>query len=296
MNKEPKLWTALITPFKNGSVDYISLEKLIQQQVDAQNGILLLGSTGEALNLDLAVKKEILEFAIKLQPETALMGGVGGHCLSETLEWVGYLETLPLSHYLLVTPLYAKPGIVGQTQWFTSLMDKATKKCVLYNVPSRTGLKLAPEALKNCVGHPQFHGLKEASGSVDEFQEYSKIVHEQNNKMIYSGDDALLPQFAPHQCNGLISVASNVWPLATHQYVQMSLESTLNDDDKKLWEEATNSLFCASNPIPVKALMNQLDIITCPDLIMPLTIEDLPTEHKLMDYHHQICKWYTAHN
>ncbi len=114
-----KLWTALVTPFNNDlSVDWDSFQSLIQEQVDAKNGLLVLGSTGEALNISLADRKKIVEYAISLNPTSPIMIGVGGLGLAETREWVSYLNTQKLDAYLMVTPLYSKPGDEGQYEWF----------------------------------------------------------------------------------------------------------------------------------------------------------------------------------
>ena len=108
------LWTALITPMSpDTSVDFESLEAILCEQEKASNGILILGSTGESLNLCEQERKDILQFTLDLKLKVPLMAGVGGTNLRETLEWVSYLNTLDLHAYLMVTPLYAKPGGLG---------------------------------------------------------------------------------------------------------------------------------------------------------------------------------------
>jgi 4-hydroxy-tetrahydrodipicolinate synthase len=284
------LWTALITPFNdNLSVDFESLKTLIKQQNDAKNGLLILGSTGEALNIDLSMKKEILEFAIKHNKDSPLMVGVGGHELTQTKEWVSYLEGLTIDCYLMVTPLYAKPGVRGQYHWFKELMDMSSKPIILYNVPSRTGKELEHETVKMLTSHKNFWGIKEASGSVSEFVKYRADAPKAK---IFSGDDALMEDFARVGGNGLISVAANTWPKETNLYVEQCLNNTLKEKD--LWVKASSSLFIASNPIPAKRLLQEKKIIKTNKLLPPLSHEDLNDITEIIHAHENITSWYQA--
>jgi len=278
------LWTALVTPMlENGEVDYPSLQTLLDEQNKAGNGILILGSTGESLNLDENEKKEILNFVCNQSLDVPLMAGVGGVNLKKTKEWIKHLETLPLDCYLLVTPLYAKPGTIGQTHWFKSLMDMSTKPVILYNVPSRTGTSLSLDTVAELSSHPNFWGIKEASGSVEEFKKYREAAP---NAKIYSGDDGMLPDFAPHGAYGLISVASNVWPFKTHQITKWCLEKT--PFDIKTWKECCDTLFLVSNPIPAKALLNLKGKIKFPHLRAPLSHLESFDQSKLNWAHEKV--------
>ena len=126
------LWTALITTFTNeGEVDYEDLSVLLDQQQRANNGILILGSTGEALNLDIETRKQLVTFCCDQQLSVPLMVGVGGSLLKETLDWVEWLNQQSIDSQLMVTPLYSKPGHHGQTAWFNALLDAASMPCVI---------------------------------------------------------------------------------------------------------------------------------------------------------------------
>ncbi len=283
-----KLWTAVVTPLnEQHQVDYETLTHIIKDQCEANNGLLILGSTGEALNITLDEKKKIVEHVIKLNPTSPIMVGVGGHQLQETMEWVNYLETQKIHAYLMVTPLYAKPGPIGQFQWFKSLMDVSTKPVMLYNVPGRTAVALAPEAVSQLSHHKNFWAIKEASGSVEKFKEYLKAA---NGKAVYCGDDALMPEFALAGSAGLVSVASNSWPKETNLYVEKCLNKSF--DDKSLWTEASNSLFIVSNPVPVKRLMFEAGKIKTPFMFAPLSHEDLKETRKLVEANDNVKAWY----
>ena len=284
------LWTAVITPMnEQGEVHYDDLTSVLKAQNDAKNGLLILGSTGEALNLDMDESKKILEHTLSLELDSPIMVGVGGINLGETKKWIKYLETLKVDAYLLVTPLYAKPGKVGQYEWFKELMDLSTRPCMLYNVPSRTGIKMNFEAVSMLKDHKNLWAIKEASGSTEDF---SKYVAAAPKARVYSGDDALLSDFCALGCKGLVSVASNVWPSQTHKYVEMALDKSLKQTS--LWSDCSNSLFIASNPIPVKALMAHDSQISTGVLRAPLTHKELENIDELLSSHSKINEWYNT--
>jgi 4-hydroxy-tetrahydrodipicolinate synthase len=266
-----KLWTAIVTPFnKDLTVDYDSLKNLVKEQVDAKNGLLVLGSTGEALNISNRDKKEIVKFVVGLKPNAPIMVGVSGHDLEETKTWLSFLEEQTIHAYLMVTPIYAKPGNKGQYLWFKTLMDCVSRPCMLYNVPSRAGTALSLEAIERLREHKNYWSIKEASGSVEKFKDYLKAS---GNRPVYCGDDGLMPDFALNGSSGLVSVASNVWPVATHKYVEQCLNKTF--DAKELWENAANSMFIASNPVPAKAILAHQKRIKNNTMMPPLSAEDL---------------------
>jgi 4-hydroxy-tetrahydrodipicolinate synthase len=282
------LWTAVITPLQdNGAVDLQSLTTLVRQQEEAQNGLLILGSTGEALNLNLATRKAIIEHVIALKPSSPIMVGVGGHLLEEQMDWVSYLEKQSIHAYLMVTPLYAKPGPKGQTQWFKALMDAVTRPVMLYNVPSRTGAALALSAVEALNTHKNFWAIKEASGSLERMKEYLKAA---NGKAVFSGDDALMPEFAQAGASGLVSVASNAWAKQTHLYVEQCLSKTF--DAKELWSVASNSMFVASNPVPVKRLLAERGDIKTAQVAAPLSHEDMISAAPVLEADAAVNRWY----
>lgn len=286
---EYPLWTALITPMnEDESVNYDDLKTLLKEQEEAKNGILILGSTGEALNLKLSEKKEILEFVTKQNLKVPLMVGVGGAEIHGTKEWVEYLNTLPIHAALMVTPLYAKPETEGQYQWFKTLMDICDHPVMLYNVPGRTGKGLSFDAVKRLNQHPKFWAIKEASGSVEDFKKY---VANAGGKPVLSGDDGLLPAFSEHGCRGLVSVASNAWPKATHEYVVQTLENKLSKEDASLWDACSAALFCVSNPIPAKRLICEEGRISHPHLRLPLSHKDLSQAATVMEASLRINEW-----
>jgi 4-hydroxy-tetrahydrodipicolinate synthase len=285
------LWTAVVTPMHTDAmIDYESLEKVLKMQEAANNGIVVLGSTGEALNLSKRECKKVLEFTMGLNLKVPVMTGLGGSNLEETIEYLNYLETLPLDAYLMVTPLYAKPGEHGQTHWFKSLMDKATKPCMLYNVPGRTAVKMNFDAVANLSTHKNFWAIKEASGSVSDFKNYGK---KNPTAKMYSGDDGMIFDYSPFNLAGLVSVAGNIWPSETNLYVKKSLEKKLTSDDVALWKKACDTLFISSNPVPVKNILWATGYIKNKTMRAPLSDRDLKDNSPLLKAHEEIKNWFS---
>ena len=270
------VFTAMITPFnEDGSVDFESFEYLLLKQQEAKVGTLVLGSTGEGLNLNAQEKRAIVKFAKELNLDVPLMVGIGGHSIQTQKEFITYCDEVGVDSLLLVTPLYAKPGKEGQFGWFSELLSATETPCILYNVPSRTGVKLHPEVpARLSEKFSQVVGVKEASGSVEEFKEFRKHSPDLD---FYSGDDALTEAFVKEGGVGLVSVASNVWPTQTRKMVDLMLDGNF-DELFEEWEESANALFSASNPVPTKVLLQHKGWITQTNVRLPLSLKDLTHE------------------
>lgn len=283
------LWTALVTPFtESGKVDYAVLGQLVEQQQAANNGILLLGSTGEGLALSLKEQQSIVEHVCQLAPTVPLMVAVGGMNLTQQVAWVEYCNQLPIHGYLLGSPLYAKPGVVGQTHWFESLLNASIHPCMLYNVPGRSAVDIPPAVIENLSKHQNLWALKEASGDIAKFEGFRKAAPE---LAIFSGDDALMPYFAQAGATGLVSVAANAWPAQTHEFVKRSLSGqhpNLFTD----WSQAIHSLFSVANPIPVKVLMHLQGRLSSPYLRPPLTHLELTQTDCITHANNTILSWH----
>lgn len=287
--KDKTLWTALITPMKeDGSIDFNSLETLIRRQEKAGNGILLIGSTGEGLALTENEQRDVVEFASSLKPDVPLMAGVGGINADIQKSWIKHCNSLNVDAFLLVTPLYAKPGPKGQVAWFNELLNASEKPCMIYNIPSRTGIELPTEVVESLKQHPKFWSVKEASGKLSTYQQFRRAAPD---IPLFSGDDAMVAFFKPAGCAGLVSVAANVWPEQTALYVQKSLTGD-TDELFPLWNRVVEALFSASNPIPAKLLLHQKGLIETPELRLPLVKEELDDLETLISIDKEIETWY----
>lgn len=292
-----QLWTALITPFhEDGSVDFDSLSAIAKAQVQAGNGILLLGSTGEGLALTNDEQFSIVEFICKLQEtlptKSPLMVAVGGYNLSDQINWINRCNELDIHSYLLGTPLYAKPGEAGQTQWFKALLDTAKFPCMLYNVPSRSGVEIPVGTVQSVQDHPNCWAMKEASGDLNKFLTYRQQCP---NIDLYTGEDAMVPYLVPAGVKGLVSVSGNVWPEATKSYVELCLDGQ-TQTMFPVWNNAVDALFSVANPIAVKVLMHEKKAIKTPTLRAPLTHIELTDNTTLLAIDEQINQWLAQAN
>lgn len=285
------LWTALITPMNpDGSVHFEDLKKLLKRQEDAGNGILILGSTGEGIAFSEVEKRDIIKFVADQNLKVPVMAGVGGIRLEIQLEWVDFCNALDIDSFLLVAPLYSKPGRYGQSEWFTKLLNRSKKRCMIYNIPSRTGVKIPPEVLQDIESHSNCWAVKEASGSMDDYKSFRKLIP---NIPLYSGDDALLPDFSTAGCAGLVSVAANLWPYETKRYVEKCLAGD-TEGLNPTWNNAIKALFSAPNPIPSKVLLQTKNEISNSMLRPPLSRKDLLDKSQLLDADREIMDWYIA--
>ncbi|MAO64401.1 MAG: 4-hydroxy-tetrahydrodipicolinate synthase [Balneola sp.] len=285
------LWTAIITPMNpDGSVDYDSFETLLRKQEEAGNGVLVLGSTGEGLNLNEEEKRGIVQFTNGLDLDVPMMVGIGGFGLSAQVDFIHWLNEVEPDALLLVTPLYAKPGAEGQFEWFSELMAETELPCMLYNVPSRTGVKMHPSVpARLSQEFDNLMGVKEASGSVEEFKAFRQ---EAPDVKFYSGDDGMTPAFTKEGGVGLVSVAANAWPKATHKYVDLCRAGE-TEGLFPLWKNATDALFKAPNPVPVKTLLHKKGWIANDTVRLPLSLSDISkeVEENLQKFDKDISDW-----
>lgn len=285
-----RLWTALVTPMQqNGEIDTSALLALVREQSDCGNGLLILGSTGEALNIPLEQRKTVVQTVCESNPSVPVMVGVGGCDLDSTLSWIDFLETQPIDACLMVTPLYAKPGEEGQYQWFRTLMDRTSRPCMLYNIPGRSGVALHPSALSRLCVHPNFWSVKESGGTTESFVRYQQALTKGH---LFCGDDAMMADYVPYGAVGLVSVASNAWPAETAAYVRLALANELNQRDIFLWQQCSQALFSASNPVPVKTLLAIEGRISSPQVRLPLHVSDLSSSDPLTNASQQVRNWF----
>ncbi len=290
------LWTALITPFnQDNSIDFESLQVIAIEQAKAGNALLLLGSTGEGLALTTNEQLSVVKFVCQLTLNVPIMVAVGGYNLAEQVAWLAQCNELAIDAYLLATPLYAKPGGIGQTQWFTTLLDEAKFPCMLYNVPSRSGTEIPVSTVQSVQNHPNCWAMKEASGDLNKFLHYSEHCPHID---LYSGEDAMLPYLVAGGAKGLVSVCANAWPEATHCYVEQCLTKHGLDNQAlfPLWKNAVEALFSVANPIPVKVLMHKNNTISTAILRAPLTHLELAEDNELLNFNEKINFWLSEVN
>jgi len=275
--------TALITPLNKDGVDYPAFEKLINWQIEKGiNALVICGTTGEGSTLSDAEHRQVLEFALKVAAgRVPMIAGTGSNDTAYAISLTKFACEIGYDGCLVVTPYYNKATQKGLIAMFTAIADAATKPIILYNVPSRTGVNIAPSTYAALKDHPMIAGIKEANGNISSVVETAALVGD--SLAIYSGnDDQIVPIMA---CGGqgVISVLSNVCPAET---VEMCNKMFAGDVAgamalQKKYLALTNALFCEVNPIPVKAAMAALGF--CENYVrLPLTPMEEANEQRLL--------------
>ena len=287
------LYTAMITPMlQDGSVDFVSFKNLLFKQQEADCGVLILGSTGEALSFSLEEQCKIIDFVARLDLTVPILVGIGGFKQSQQLHFMDHCHRYSnINGFLMVTPMYAKPGYLSQLIWFTTLLDHSNIPCMLYNLPSRTGINLSYKVLQDLCCHPKIWSIKEASGDILRFISYSDILKD-SKAVVYSGEDGLMSELSKVGARGLVSVISNLWPKETKLYVSRCMSKKINNIEKNIWKKATAACFSVANPIPVKCYLHYTKVIKSSYLRPPLISDEMSDINSLDDISMVIQKWF----
>lgn len=276
-------YTALITPFKeNMKVNYTKLEELIEYQIGNEiDGLVICGTTGESATLSISEKKKVIKFAIeKINKRVPVIIGTGSNNTKTAIEMSKYAERAGADGLLLVTPYYNKTTQKGLIEHFSEIAHSVHIPCVLYNVPSRTGVNLEPDTVSVLASIDNIVGIKEASNNFSKIAEIISKVPASFD-VISGNDDTILPLLSLGG-TGVISVLSNIFPKEVHMLCKaFELGDVSYAKDLQLkFTPLIKALFTEVNPMPVKDAMNILGFdIGTPRL--PLTTVSLKT-HELL--------------
>ena len=264
--------TAIITPLTADGVDYEAFGKLIDWQIEQGiDALVICGTTGEGATLSDAEHRQVLQYALdRAAGRVPMIAGTGSNDTAYAIELTKHACSIGYDAMLVVTPYYNKATQNGLVQTFTAIADASTKPLILYNVPSRTGVNIAPATYAKLADHPMIAAIKEANGDISSIVATAALVGDKLD--IYSGnDDQIVPILA---CGGkgVISVLSNVVPKETsqicHTFFAGDVAGAMAMQIKYL--KLTNALFSEVNPIPVKAAMAAMG--WCEDYLrLPLT-------------------------
>lgn len=264
MSKNP-LFTgsccAIITPFdKNGATDFDALGKIIEFQIEGKTDALIAcGTTGEASTMDDKEHLKVIEYIVKkVDGRIPVIAGAGSNDTRHGIELIKEAEKTGADGLLLVTPYYNKTSQRGLVKHYTEMADSVNIPIILYNVPGRTGVNIAPETLLALSEHENIVGMKEASGNMSQVIKMLSLCGDSID--FYSGCDDLNVPIVAMGGKGTISVLANVAPLQSHKMMKYALEGDIKNAAKMQLEaiDLIDSLFCDVNPIPVKEAMNML--------------------------------------
>ena len=259
------LYTALVTPFySDKSIDYPSLKKLIDAQIEAGvNGLVILGTTGGSPIIGSMEAEEIIKFAVKTaNSKIKIIVGTGTNNTRSSIEKSKKAEDLGADALLTVNPYYNKPTQDGLYQHFMQIADAISIPMILYNIKGRTAVNLETSTLLKLMQHPNIVGVKEASGDMSQVMDVIKSVDK--DFFVLSGDDALTYSIMCLGGHGVVSVISNILPKEMKIIVQEASRGNIDIAKKhhyKLYDLMKALLSIASNPIPVKTLMAHLGMI-----------------------------------
>lgn len=276
--------TAIITPFRNGEIDYEAFGRLIDWQIEKGiDAIVVCGTTGEASTLTDDEHREAIRFAVeKVGGRVPVIAGTGSNDTAYAVELTQYACEVGADAILLVTPYYNKATQKGLIASFTAVADVSTKPIILYNVPSRTGCNILPATAAVLAEHPNIVAIKEASGNISQIAELASLVR---GKMdIYSGNDDQIVPVLSLGGKGVISVLSNLMPYETSQICHKFLSGDVEASAAMQLDllPLVNALFCEVNPIPVKAAMAAMGYGEN-SLRLPLTPMESANEAKLLN-------------
>ena len=253
------LGVALITPFTaNGAIDFAAVAKIVDNLIEGGvDYILVLGTTGETPTLTADERKALIRFVRdRVAGRVKLMVGVGGNC---TRDVVATLEKWDLSGYdaiLSVNPYYNKPNQEGLYQHFKAIAEASPLPVMLYNIPGRTGVNMAPATIARLANDCEnIIGVKEASGNLEQMEQVKALTP--SDFLLVSGDDGLTVDVIKRGGVGVISVLANAYPAETKEVVKLALEGNIEEAEKKLQalDGIISALFEEGNPVGVKTTL-----------------------------------------
>ena len=263
--------TALITPFKDGGVDYEAFGKLIDAQIAGGiDAIVVAGTTGEAATLTHEEHCDLLRFSVEhTAGRVPVIAGTGSNDTAYGIELSKYACEVGCDALLLVTPYYNKATPKGLIRSFLATAEATDKPIILYNVPSRTGVNITLPVYRELAKHERIVAVKEASGNLSAVAE---LIAECGDALdVYSGNDDQIVPIMSLGGKGVISVFSGIMPRETHDLCAACLAGDFKTgaEMQLKYLKLMNTLFCEVNPVPVKAASALMGLCG-PEIRLPL--------------------------
>ena len=263
---------ALVTPFKNGKINYEKMGELIEWHIkNKTDAIIVCGTTGESSTMTDEERKSTIKFVVdKVNKKIPVIAGSGSNNTAYSIELSKYCQEVGVDGLLIVTPYYNKATQDGLIKHYTTIANSVDLPIILYNVPGRTGVNISPNTVKILSKVKNIVAIKEASGNISQVAEIARLCGDDFS--IYSGNDDQIVPILSVGGIGVISVLANILPRETHDIVEKYLLGDV-EESRKLQlgvNELVNSLFIEVNPIPVKAAMNLMGM-EAGELRLPLS-------------------------
>lgn len=263
---------ALVTPMHiDGSIDFASLEKLIDWHIDHKtDGLVMLGTTGESATIENDERREMVRVAVaRARHHIPVIVGTGTNATQHSMTLTREAMSLGADAVLLVTPYYNKPTQEGLFQHFRAIAQAVPIAQILYNVPTRTCCDLLPETILRLSQFGNIVGVKEATGDLNRLK---KLLSMNMTMDFFSGDDATAMEFMLQGGQGVISVAANVMPTLFHELCDAALKKdrVLAEKINEKMHELYRVLLIETNPIPTKWALHHMGMIQA-GIRLPLT-------------------------
>jgi 4-hydroxy-tetrahydrodipicolinate synthase len=280
-------FTALVTPFRNGEVDVEALEGIVEFQIaQGIHGLVPCGTTGESPTLSEEEDRLVIETVVRVtNGRVSVVAGTGSNNTASAIKYTKMAEEVGADGSLQVTPYYNKPTQEGLFRHFAAIAESTSLPLVLYNIPGRTSVTIAPETIAQLAEIPNIVGIKDSTLSMNMVSDIRRLCGEDFN--ILSGDDPMTLPLMALGGVGVISVASNVAPGAVSDLV-----NAMNSGDLARGRELhyrllplIRALSVETNPIPVKAAASLLGL--CSDELrlplVPMSGENLRRLQEVME-------------
>ena len=248
---------AIVTPFTKDAVDLDAFGRLIDFQLaNGTDAVIVCGTTGEASTMTYGERMRTIEYCVeRVNGRVPVIAGSGANATPNAISLGRDAERAGADGLLVVTPFYNKATQAGLVKHYTAIADAAEKPVILYDVPSRTGVTIAPETYAELAKHPNINGVKEAGSNFGNIQKTRNLCPDDFS--IWSGNDDETSAICLLGGRGVISVAANVVPDRMHQLVRLCLANDFSTAGKLQLDlkELCDTLFCEVNPIPVKTAL-----------------------------------------
>ncbi len=274
------VYTAIVTPFRNGQIDWEAYKNLVEDQKKAGvDGIVPCGTTGESATLTYQEHIDLIKRSVEFaEGKIKVIAGTGSNSTREAIELTTEAEKAGADGALLITPYYNKPTQRGLYQHFKAIAESTSLPLILYNIPGRTAVKLELDTICKLAEIKNIVGIKEATGSLD--MATSLVLNCPEDFVILSGDDSLTLPIMAVGGHGVISAVANIVPedmVALVRAVENNDLATARKLHQKLFP-LIKAIFIETNPIPVKQALVLMDKIK---LEYRLPLYEMTSDHKL---------------
>jgi 4-hydroxy-tetrahydrodipicolinate synthase len=270
--------TALVTPFRNGTVDERAFAALVERQIAAGTHVLVpVGTTGESPTLSHAEHKRVIELCVQVAAgRVPVIAGAGSNATSEAIELMAHAKAVGADAALVVAPYYNKPSPEGLFHHYKALNDAVALPIVVYNIPGRSVVDIKPETMARIADLPNVIGLKDSAGDPSRTALHRAMCPD--DFLVFCGDDNLALGFAAYGAVGCISVVSNVLPApcATMQNALAKGDFAAAQALNAGLLELQYALFAEPNPGPAKYALSRMGLCA-PDVRLPLAGVTAPT-------------------